>query len=228
MHNGFAICLAWPKTRCKQAGSWYDPLMRLFKINKLGYYKVGHAAVVLINAKTQKCFYFDFGRYHSPHGKGRVRSEKTDHDLSIKTIAAIDPEKQMINNIDDILLEIAGNKSCHGHGELFASVSRIDYYKSFSFARLMQEKEFIIYGPFVNNGTNCSKFVNQVILKGNPSLLKRILLKYPAMLSPTPFWNVLVTGNILKIIRIKSMSEKIICKDSLKHEYAKSCITSRA
>lgn len=228
MHNGFAICVAWPETKCKQAGSWYDPLMRLIRFNKSGYYKVGHAAVILIDPATQKCFYFDFGRYHSPHGKGRVRSEQTDHDLSVKTNADINQKNQIIKNIDDILLEIAGNKSCHGDGELYASYCPVNFALSYSAAIRMQEKEFISYGPFINNGTNCSRFVNQVVLKGKPSSLRRIFLQYPAMLSPTPFWNVVSAGNIFKIIRIKPLSQENLNKDVLKQNYEKSCVTTGA
>ncbi len=47
-HTGFAIALAWPQTYCKQPGAWYDPITLLLGINKNNYYKVGHAALVLI------------------------------------------------------------------------------------------------------------------------------------------------------------------------------------
>ena len=66
-HNGFAIALAWPETQCKEAVAWYDGLMRMININKNGYYKVGHAAIVLVEDISGRCHYFDFGRYHAPH-----------------------------------------------------------------------------------------------------------------------------------------------------------------
>jgi hypothetical protein len=81
MFSGFALALAWPETLCKQAGSWYDYHMHYLGINKKGYYKVGHSALVLVNQSSGNCQYFDFGRYHAPHGLGRVRSERTDNDL---------------------------------------------------------------------------------------------------------------------------------------------------
>lgn len=83
--KGFAVALAWPETYCKQPGACYDGLMNRFGIAKNNFYKVGHAAVLLVNKSRKKCFYFDFGRYHSTFGKGRVRSAETDHDLAFNT-----------------------------------------------------------------------------------------------------------------------------------------------
>jgi len=79
-----AIILAWPETICKQTNAWYDGLMNKLKISKNGYYKVGHAAIVLVNSKKGEAHYFDFGRYHSPKGQGRVRDISTDYDLWVE------------------------------------------------------------------------------------------------------------------------------------------------
>ncbi len=73
-HTGFAIAIAWPSTFCKQPGSWYDPLTLWLGVNYNHYYRVGHAAVVLIDPDKNKCHYFDFGRYHAPFQYGRVRN----------------------------------------------------------------------------------------------------------------------------------------------------------
>ena len=97
MHNGIAIVLAWPETLCKQAGSWYDPVLQWVSINKNNYYKIGHAAIVLVDSKTGDCHYFDFGRYHAPYQHGRVRSAVTDHDLEIKTKASVNANSQLEN-----------------------------------------------------------------------------------------------------------------------------------
>ena len=70
MSGGFAIAIAWPETVCRGAGSWYDVPMSILGIRKAGYYKVGHAAVVLVNSQSQLCHYFDFGRYLTPIGMG--------------------------------------------------------------------------------------------------------------------------------------------------------------
>ena len=88
MNTGFVVALAWPANMCRQAGAWYDGLMNLLGISKNHYYRVGHAALVLVKSETGECFYFDFGRYHSPFHHGRVRNATTDHLLSF-TIAFV-------------------------------------------------------------------------------------------------------------------------------------------
>ena len=198
MHNGFAIPLAWPETFCKQAGAWYDNLMHFMRISKKGHYKVGHAAIVLVENKTGSCHYFDFGRYHAPKGNGRIRSAITDHDLKILTKAEI--KKQQLNNLDEILSELLKNSSTHGDGAIYGSCVPINFKKAYQYAANLQTRDYIPYGPFISNGTNCSRFVNAVLQHGDLSFSKIVLLKLPWMLTPTPMWNLkAVKGEILKL-----------------------------
>ncbi len=193
MHNGIAITLAWPETLCKQAGAWYDTPLKWLRINKNRYYKVGHAAIVLIENETGNCHYFDFGRYHAPHQHGRVRSAYTDHDLELKTKATI--LNGAITNYNELLLELFGNESCHGSGALHASYCHINFEKAFEKANEMQTNSPIAYGPFLPNGTNCSRFVNTVTLSGKPNFWHRLVLAFPKTLSPTPIGNVKALTN---------------------------------
>ncbi|MGC9341613.1 MAG: DUF6695 family protein [Bacteroidales bacterium] len=189
-YTGFAIALAWPETYCKQPGSWYDPVTQFLGFNKYNYYRAGHAALVLIEKEEKKCHYFDFGRYHAPWGHGRVRSEKTDHDLKIHTRVEISADGERILNFDTILNELQNNDACHGEGNLHASYANINFKKSFSKALQMQKESPILYGPFIRNGSNCSRFVNTVIRAGNPLFRYHIRLKYRIPLTPTPMNNV--------------------------------------
>ena len=188
-HTGIAIALAWPETMCRQAGAWYDPIMRITGISKNYYYKIGHAAVVLINNKTGKCNYFDFGRYHAPHGHGRVRDEETDHDLIIFTKAKFN-DKGKIENYREILTELQNNPSCHGTGKLHASYCNINFESAYKNAKKMQDESPHRYGPFVWNGTNCSRFVRTTILSGKPSTFHHLRMKLPLTVSPSPIGNV--------------------------------------
>ncbi|MCF8454131.1 MAG: hypothetical protein K9G42_13065 [Pedobacter sp.] len=135
MHTGFAISIAWPETLCKQAGAWYDSLMDVLGFSKNNYYMVGHSAVVLVEIETGNCYYFDFGRYHAPFGQGRVRDMETDHDLQIHTQAKVSTSRNELLNFQEILLELTENKACHGSGTLYASYTRINFEKAFSFAK---------------------------------------------------------------------------------------------
>lgn len=189
MHTGIAIALAWPETLCKQAGAWYDGLMNTFGFSKNNYFKVGHAAVVLIEKESGKCFYFDFGRYHAPFGHARVRDMETDHELEILTDAKFD-EKGNVLNFEQIIKELVLNEACHGSGTLHASYTNINFDKAYQKAKSMQNKSPWKYGPFIWSGTNCSRFVRTVILSGEPPLVEKYKLTFPYSISPLPIGNV--------------------------------------
>lgn len=197
--SGWAIALAWPETWCKQAGGWYEFITRGLGFSKNGYYKAGHAAVILVDPSNRESHYFDFGRYHAPYNHGRVRSAETDEELKIMTRAELSANDGGILNLDKILDEVQSNPACHGSGTLYASWGKINYHSSVEMARFLQSKGPIPYGPFVLGGTNCSRFVNQVLLKGiinRPSLLR---LRFVKPLTPTPMNNVTALGHLVKI-----------------------------
>jgi hypothetical protein len=189
-HTGIAIALAWPQTYCKQPGAWYDPITLLLGINHNNYYRVGHAALVLINKDSPKAHYFDFGRYHAPYKHGRVRSAETDHDLALKTMPRLSEDGQRLENLSDLLYELQTNPACHGEGELFASYCSVNFEKAYAKVQQMLDDSPIPYGPFRYKGSNCSRFVNTSILAGRPDLRYRFRLKYRVPLTPTPISNV--------------------------------------
>ena len=110
-NSDFIITLSWPEGKISAVGSWYDKILGLNR-----KYSIGHTAIILINAITSEMYYLDFGRYHTPIRFGRVRDIETDPDLTIRSPVII--ENNSINNIDDIIKEISGNKSTHGEGKL--------------------------------------------------------------------------------------------------------------
>jgi hypothetical protein len=184
MQEDFIIALAWPEGMVTSSGSWYD---KFFSTN--GKYRVGHSAVVLVERATCRLFYFDFGRYHSPNNYGRVRDVQTDHDVAIKSVAEIKEKK--IENIEEILKEIKNNKSFHGKGTLYASIlNDVSFKKAHKHAKKIQERGLVLYGPFIYNGTNCSRFVAAVMRSSSPKFIKNARLKLPFCISPSPKRNV--------------------------------------
>jgi len=208
-YTGFAIAIAWPETYCKQPGDWYDDFINHIGISKHHYYKVGHAALVLVNEETKKCHYFDFGRYHSPFQTGRVRSEITDDGLRIKTVAKISDDGLKIKNFEEILNELQLNLECHGEGAIHASYGKIDFSKAFDKATRMQQISPIHYGPFCYKGSNCSRFVNSAIRAGKPKWLSAFKLNFFVPLTPTPLNNVNSFGN--RIILEKLLTNAAFC-----------------
>ena len=200
--SGFAIALAWPETFCKLSGSWYDRITGLFGISQNHYYKVGHAALVLVDGMG-KCNYFDFGRYHAPYNHGRVRSEVTDHGLEIRTGASISYDGKRIENLEDILTGLQYNAECHGEGAIHASYCQVNFELALKKALQLQDQSPIPYGPFLPNGTNCSRFVNACIYAGMPDLKYRLKLKFCVPLTPTPLNNVNALSNKLIIPKLR-------------------------
>ena len=184
----FIIVLAWPEGMVIAAGAWYD---KLLSIN--GQYRVGHSALILVNSETRKLHYMDFGRYHTPHGHGRIRDAETDPDIGISTVADI--QNGEIVNLDTILIETANKEANHGEGTLYANVlSGVDFKSGYKYAKLMQGKGSIKYGPFVRPGTNCSRFVSKIIRKSGVSWLKRFRLKIQANITPSPKRNITIAN----------------------------------
>lgn len=199
-HNGMAIAIAWPEFKGKQPGSWYDVPMRWIGHNKNFEYKVGHAALVLLDKSTGNCSYFDCGRYHAPFLHGRIRSLDTDNNLQIQTKASVKQDK--IENISEILHEIQNNNSTFGVGPLYAAYCTINIDLALVQIRKLQNKNPIPFGPFVIKGTNCCRFVRTVILAGEPMFKYNIKLRYSWILKPMP------------ISIVKILSDKIIISET--------------
>ena len=193
MQKDFIITLAWPEGMVTAPGSWYDKIA-----SKNGQYRAGHSAVVLVNSTTNKTRYFDFGRYHTPKGYGRVRDLETDPDLALIDAEIEDGE---IVNIKQILIHISEMKSTHGTGKLYASIiKKIDFLSAFDYAKKAQARGMTSYGPFVRKGTNCSRFVANVIISAGVSYIKKTRFKYPFCISPSPKRNVSISSNNYYIV----------------------------
>lgn len=198
MQNDFIIVLAWPEGMVAAAGAWYDKVL-----STNGQYRVGHSALILVNTATNQLNYFDFGRYHSPFGFGRVRDLETDPDISLKSKPII--LGNSIDNIKEILLEISNLKATHGHGTLYASILKnIDFNKAYEKAKEMQNMGLISYGPVVLTGTNCSRFVASIMRASKPHWLTKLRLRLPFCLSPSPKRNISIANSSYHVVNMKN------------------------
>jgi len=184
------IALAWPETKVRRIGMWYDHITRWLGFIRGDYYKAGHAAAVLVDHTDGKLRYFDFGRYHTPEKMGRLRSDNTDPELKIHTTAIFHNGGE-IENIDKILTEIAAHPATHGDGVMYASVARdIDLGKALRFTDDLQRAGMVHYGPFDLRGTNCSRFVRDVIRHNTSNSWTKVKLSLPWTLTPATKWSV--------------------------------------
>ena len=81
--------LAYPDTFVTMSDEWICKLLPLVGLGTRDYIKAGHAALILIENRTGVARYFDFGRYVTPKGHGRVRGANTDAELEIPFKAEI-------------------------------------------------------------------------------------------------------------------------------------------
>lgn len=187
--QGTIIPLAWPDTPVIKEGKWYDGIMAHLGFLQNGFYKAGHAALVLVNHEEKEFRYFDFGRYQTPKKHGRVRDRDTDPDLTLKTKPLITNNR--ILNIEELMTELAQLEATHGEGRLIAATKFVpNIERAFAKAKVMQNKEAIIYGPFNLDGTNCSRFVAQTAKASNLGWLKNLLIRIPYTITHTTITNV--------------------------------------
>ncbi|MCH2229104.1 MAG: hypothetical protein MK105_02075 [Crocinitomicaceae bacterium] len=191
MNQSFAFIIAWPETHVRKVDTWYDPIMTSLGFCNDNYYKVGHAAIVLIDGETGKPHYFDFGRYQTPKGKGRVRDASSDKDLVLHSIINYE---NGIPQLEEMICELNSNAACQGSGLLRGGLHKINFYKAYDMAKSMQLNGTIPYGPFVVNGTNCARFVRTIAMSGSTSLIQMSKLLIAPMITPTPMWNVRAVG----------------------------------
>ena len=183
----FIIPLAWPEAPVRTAGGAYDKFLELFNLYRNGYYKAGHAAFLLINHENGNIDYFDFGRYISPDKNGRARSKETDPEVVFNLKAEI--KDGSILNLNEIIKAIGAHSQTHGEGTLYAGIQEgINHYKATEYIKSVQAAPFTPYGPFVINGTNCSRFVAQTIAKSIKG--SGIKFLYPWYFTPAPLGNI--------------------------------------
>lgn len=165
--TGKIVVLAYPDTFVKMSDEWICKFLPLVGLGTKEYIKAGHAAQVLINTENGEAFYYDFGRYITPNGYGRVRSAKTDAELEIPFAIEFDAYQKIVN-LDQLLLWLEAHpQKTHGEGRLLASVCEpIDFEKAKSYADMLQNRGSIRYGAFHKMGSNCARFVTETILAG--------------------------------------------------------------
>ncbi|GGX21818.1 DUF6695 family protein [Aquimarina muelleri] len=190
-YTGKIIILAFPDTFVQYSDEPSVKFLLALGLGKDNYIKAGHAAFVLIENKTGNAEYYDFGRYITPKGRGRVRSAVTDVELEIPFKAIITSDSKL-SNIEDFLLWLEANpKKTHGEGRLVASVcDYIDYEKAKKYILSIQDMGSIPYKAFGKIGSNCSRIVTDTILKSTDLIkIKKPLLRNK-LFTPSPLGNV--------------------------------------
>ena len=183
---------------------WICKVLPLVGLGTKEYIKAGHAALVLIENESGKARYFDFGRYVTPKGHGRVRSASTDAELHVSITAKISAENTL-QNLDEFLLWLEANPhKTHGEGRLLASVcDAIDYKKAEAYILQLQSRGSIPYGVFGKTGSNCARFVTDTILASTSDKKIRKELNFNKKFTPSTVGNVEKANTLQEAFQVR-------------------------
>lgn len=227
MTDGIVVILSYPDTVVRPAYTEFSSkIWPLFGVGNKHAVQAGHAALLLVHKKTGAIDYYDFGRYITKFGFGRVRSKHTDVELEIPLKAnCVNNE---IKNIEEILLWLEKHPhKTHGEGRLVASVnSCINYKKAQEYIINLQSKKEVAYGTFVNPGSNCARFVSDTLMASTVHKKSKRKLKTSCWFTPSPISNVIKGSTTDKIYNV--YQQKIVLytnRSSIKEHW--SCFLNR-
>jgi Family of unknown function (DUF6695) len=202
-NTGKLIVLAYPDTFVTMSTEWICKVLPLFGLGTKEYIKAGHAALVLVENNTGNARYFDFGRYITPEGHGRVRGANTDAELHMPITAKISVENN-IENLEEFLLWLDANpQKTHGEGRLLASVcDTIDFQKAEEYIVNLQNEGSIPYGAFNKKGSNCARFVTDTILAATTDNKIKKALYFNKKFTPSTVGNVEIANTLLQKFQV--------------------------
>ena len=189
--HDIAIPISWPDKTAYGDEKWMAFLKRIGIVKNL-HFKVGHAAILLIERNSNTIRYFDFGRYLSPRGYGRARSSIFDPRLNIQCKAQFNANGEL-QNLSEIFAELSEKETAtHGGGRTVFSVCKnISYAKSVRYADKLVAEGPILYGAFAKENNSCSRYVAQILCEGMDSDdQRRRKILYPECLKASPTSNV--------------------------------------
>ena len=218
--DGIIVILSYPDTIVRPAyWEFSSKIWPLIGIGGKHAVQAGHAAFLLIKKEETEINYFDFGRYITSYGNGRVRSKETDPELVIPVLANF--KNGRLTNLKEILLWLDKHpEKTHGEGRLVATINnRIDYKKAKAFIISLINKKEIPYGAFIKKGTNCARFVTDTIITA--STLKKIKsrLKKSNLFTPSPIGNVIKGTTTNLIFEVINQQTKTYQNRSIIKEY---------
>lgn len=190
-YQDLALVIAWPDQTARGDEAWMSLLKKIGVVKNLNF-RVGHAAILLVERCSGQLAYYDFGRYITPRGYGRARSAASDPRLTVQTLARVNGVGHILN-LQEILNELSGmEEATHGGGRLFFSVAQgLSFRLASQYAQGLVDAGPIKYGALAAGNNSCSRFVAQVLLAGwAPGIRQRRSVALPECLKPSPMSNV--------------------------------------
>jgi hypothetical protein len=192
--NGIIIILAYPDTIVRPAYTEFSSkIWPKIGIGGKHAVKAGHAALLLLKKNNSEIKYYDFGRYITPFGFGRVRSKDTDFELAVPVEAKFKNNK--LSNFKEIILWVEKHpKKTHGDGKLVTTINhKINYERAIAYITSLIDQKEIPYGAFTK-GSNCARFVTDTIIAASTKKKVSRKLKTSNLFTPSPIGNI-IKGN---------------------------------
>jgi len=155
-YNDIAINIAWPGFKVKT-------VPRLQKWGVPEYVAAGHSAIILVNRSTGLTKYYEFGRYNTKHGYGRVRRQSI-------PIAKFD-ENGNITNLEPILISVARkfpNTETFGEKMIASLTYGISFADGMDYVNGLINQGQSPYDPKKKGALNCTRFAMETLLASNP------------------------------------------------------------
>ncbi|MCL7988279.1 hypothetical protein M8998_10050 [Sphingobacterium sp. lm-10] len=192
--SDLAIILTWPDATIRGDEKW----MMFFK--KIGFvknlnFKVGHTGIVLVEKATGNMRFYDFGRYISPRGYGRARSQDSDPRLIIGLKAHV--KDGQITNLEEIVRYFETLKSAmYGEGQLYFSVAEnVNFILAKHFGDSWVERGTYPYGAVARHNNNCSRFITRMLMKASKKYHYWHGINLPETFKASPISNVVNVVN---------------------------------
>ncbi|MGY6649610.1 DUF6695 family protein [Wenyingzhuangia sp. IMCC45574] len=220
MSTGAIVILSYPDTVVRPAYTEFSSkVWPMIGVGSKHAVQAGHAALLLLEKASGNVDYYDFGRYITSFGFGRVRSKKTDVELEVPLQAKFKEGK--LTNIQELLLWLdAHPEKTHGDGRLVAGLnSELDYDKAKQYIEDLQNKKEVPYGAFVKGGSNCARFVTDTLLAAATSTRVRIRLKTSNQFTPSPIGNVIKGSSDDLIHVVENQKVNLYTNRSILKEY---------
>ncbi len=156
--TGVLLALAFPEEFVAMIPAWYKKPLEWMGLINDEMICAGHSALALINAETGKIEYADFGRYITPFGKGRTRTEITDPECLIEVIAKFDKAGKITNEEEILIYLEAHPDKTHGAGKMYGSFCYgINYTKAQKFIKNIPGMHHQ-FGTCLNQGVGTDAF----------------------------------------------------------------------
>jgi len=218
--NAIIVIISYPDTIVRPA--YWESSSKIWPKIGIGSehaVQAGHAALLLIKKNEPEIKYFDFGRYITSNGNGRVRCFETDPELLIPIEATF--KNNSLCNLDNILLWLEKHpEKTHGEGRLIASVNNeINYDNAINFIHKLIDKKEFPYGAFIKKGSNCARFVTDTLINSCTNRIITLKLKSSYILTPSPIGNTLKGKTIKEVYSVKNQRIEIYKNRSILKEH---------